>query len=511
MKSKDSLAAISIAVAVACGAAGTAQAQNACAKLAELALDDTQLTAVSVPAGPFTPTGVAVPGGPPAAQPTTVPTFCRVSGTIEPAIRFEVWLPERSAWNGRYQAVGGGGFAGVLSYGAMVPAIQAGYVTSSTDTGHVAPDVEWLGDEGLLRDYGYRAIHEMTVKSKEIIDAYYGEGPEYSYFNGCSTGGRQGLMEAQRYPEDYDGIVSGAPVNYFVATHYTQLWVALAAKEKDDAGVLSADDLALVNRAVVAQCDADDGLKDGVLEDPRACEFDPAVLQCSGSAGSGQCLSIAQVEALNKIYAGPTHPRTGAKMHPGLVPGGEPSWLLVTSNGLVPIPYEYFGRSVLGTPTWDWRKFDFAEHVALAERKTGDILNAIDPDLRRFRNAGGKLIQYHGWNDQVIFPEGSVNYHMSVADELAPGQGIEGVQDFMRLFMVPGMTHCRGGVGTDRFDAQAAIEAWVERGTPPTRIVASRVENGDVTRTRPLCPYPQVARYDGSGDQNDAANFTCSE
>jgi feruloyl esterase len=220
-------------------------------------------------------------------------------------------------------------------------------------------------------------------------------------------------------------------------------------------------------------------------------------------------LSGEQVMALRQIYAGAKNPRTGASIHPTLVPGGEPTWQIVTATGLVNIPYDYFGRAVFGTPTWDWRKFDFDKDLARANDKTGGILNAIDPDIAKFRAAGGKLILYHGWNDQVIFPEGSINYQQSVADKLAAGKGVAGVHDFFRLFMVPGMAHCRGGVGTDRFDAQSAIEAWVERGQAPASIAASRMEDDKVTRTRPLCPYPQVAKYDGSGDTNDAANFRC--
>jgi feruloyl esterase len=500
------LCAAAVAAALSIVSA-TANAQDhACHALAGLPLPDTKLTVAEVPAGNFAPGAQA--GG----QPLTanVPAFCRVSGIVAPAIKFEVWLPQQSAWNGRYQAVGGGGFAGVISYGAMLPAVQAGYVTSSTDTGHVAPAVEWLGDKDLVVDYGYRAIHEMTVKSKAIVNAYYGKPADYDYFNGCSTGGRQGLMEAQRFPDDFDGIVSGAPVNQFVATHFTQLWVALAAHEKDDAGVLSKANLDFVSRAAIAQCDANDGVKDGVLEDPRTCNFDPGVLQCAAGGSSAECLAPVQVAALRKIYEGPKHPRTGAVLHPSLMPGGESTWQLVTTPGLVQIPYEYFGRSVLGNTSWDWRKFDFEKDVALATEKTGAVLNAIDPNLAPFKARGGKLIHYHGLNDQVIFPEGSIQYQQSVADKVAPGKGITGVQDFYRLFMVPGMTHCRGGTGTDRFDAQAAIEAWVERGVAPTSIAASRIENGNTTRTRPLCPFPQTAKYDGSGDTNDAANFTCS-
>jgi feruloyl esterase len=506
MKYEFSAAALAAALSVV----GVAEAQdNACRALADLAIPDTKLSVTEVPAGPFAPPNAVGPGGLPAPPPSDVPAFCRVTGTIAPAVKFEVWLPQKAGWNGKFQMVGGGGFAGVISYGAMIPAVRGGYVTASTDTGHVAPDVEWLGDKQRLVDYGYRAIHETTVKAKALLERYYGKPADYNYFNGCSTGGRQGLMEAQRFPDDYDGIVTGAPVNYFVATHAVQLHVALASHPKDDAGLLAANDLALVNRAVIAQCDALDGVQDGVLDDPRKCSFDPSSLQCAAGGSSAECLSPDQVGALKKIYAAPKNPRTGAAIHPTLVPGGEPTWLLVTSPGLVPIPYDYFGRAVLGTSQWDWRKFDFDKDVALANERTGEVLNAIDSDLSKFRAGGGKLVLYHGWSDQVIFPEGSIQYQQSVADKVASGKGVAGVQDFFRLFMVPGMAHCRGGTGTDLFDAQAAVEAWVEKGVAPASIAARRMENGNVTRTRPLCPFPQVAKYDGSGDTNDASNFAC--
>jgi len=483
--------------------ASAQDAASACHALGELALPETtSIEAEFIPGGSFT-----TPGSGRGAITAEVPAFCRVAGVIEPAIRFEVWLPDRDAWNGRLQAVGGGGFAGVISYRAMVPNIQAGYVTASTDTGHVAGELDWLSDEGRLRDYGYRAVHEMTLKSKAVIDAYYGERPSYSYFNGCSTGGRQGLMEAQRFPDDYDGIVTGAPVNYFVATHYTQLWVALAAKPVGET-LLKPADLALVHDAVLAQCDVIDGVQDGVLEDPLVCDFDPGVLQCGPSGAAGQCLRNEQVTALRKIYEGPKNPRTGEQLHPGLVPGGEPNWSLVAGSDLASIPYEYFGRSVLGETQWDWRSYDFDADIENATHKTGEILDAIDPDLGPFRDASGKLILYHGWNDQVIFPEGTIDYYENVA---AAAAGLDETRDFFRLFMVPGMTHCRGGPGTDRFDAQTAIEAWVEQGDPPERLQASRVEDGTVSRTRPLCPYPETARYTGAGDSDAAANFVCTE
>lgn len=503
-------AAVAVALAVAAALTTApdkahAQGSDACTALGNLRLPDTvALTAERVPAGPFTvATGSAGPG--PQSLSAEVPAFCRVKGTVAPAIQFEVWLPEPRAWNGRFQAVGGGGFAGVISYGAMLPNINAGYVTASTDTGHVASDLEWLSDDQRMHDYGYRAIHEMTVKAKALTEAYYGRPADYNYFNGCSTGGRQGLMEAQRFPGDYDGIVSGAPVSPFIATHYTQLWVALAAKRDGDT-VLDTATLGRVTKRVLEQCDAADGVTDGVLEDPRTCSFDPSVLQCDASGGSGECLSPAQADALRKIYAGPVNPRTGEQLHPGLLPGSEPYWVLVDGADLAPIPQEYFSRSVFADPHWDWRTFDFDEDIKTAVDKNGAILDATDPHLREFRDGGSKLIVYHGWNDQVIFPQGTIDYYEAVGDAVTAGAA---PSDFFRLFMVPGMAHCRGGSGTDQFDAQAAIEAWVERGEAPARIEARRVENGTVTRSRPLCPYPQTARYDGRGDTNDASSFVC--
>ena len=484
-------------------------AADACAALNDLNLANlASIEATALARGPFDLPETPIEP----AKTVTLPAHCRVRGSVEPAIRFEVWLPLAAGWNGRFQAVGGGGFAGVVSYSAMAKALQGGYATASTDTGHVAPDVEWLGDPGLLRDYGYRAIYEMTAKAKAVTNAYYGRPADYDYFNGCSTGGRQGLMEAQRFPDDYDGIVSGAPVNHFVATHYTQLWVALATKEASDEAILSQADLDFVNTAAVAQCDALDGVADGVIENPLTCDFDPATLQCVGTATT-QCLRDDQVTAVRKIYAGPTDPRTGEPLNPGFVRGGESTWTVVTDSGLVPIPLEYFARSVFTDPAWNWRTFDFGAAPEQASRMTAELLDATNPDLSAFRNRGSKLIVYHGWNDQVIPPEGTINYYERVEATLAglPNRRNEQTRDFFRLFMVPGMTHCRGGPGASQFDAQKAIEAWVERGVAPDRIEASHAEDGVVTRTRPLCPYPQTAQYDGTGDTNDAANFVCAE
>jgi len=498
-----STAACSVAIAVPLFVAAPAYAATACADLAKLALPDTKITlAERVPAGEFRAPGVQ--------QPLTVPALCRVAGTVEPAINFEVWLPEGTGWNGRFQAVGGGGLAGIISYPAMADAVRAGYASSSTDTGHVSTDTTWMADRQRVIDYGYRAIHEMTVKAKAVIEEHYGRAPEYAYFNGCSTGGRQGLMTAQRYPDDYDGIVSGAPVNRFTQLHMGQLWMAHATLKKPGA-VLSRDDLARVGEAAVAQCDANDGVKDGIITDPSTCDFDPSKVPG---------LRAAQVEALKLAYQGAVNPRTGDRIYAGLEPGGEgpqpgnPGWSMLM-NGQTPFA---ISTSVLGglgfeDPNWDWRTFDFDSDVELIDAKLFGVLNAVDPDLRDFKNGGGKLIVWHGWNDPGVMPRQTIEYYDSVvefASKTTGGDGVAFTDEYMRLFMLPGVGHCRGGVGPDQVDWMAAIAGWVEKGQKPASITASAVRDGKVTMTRPLCPHPQVARYKGRGDPNDAASFECA-
>ncbi len=487
-----------------------AQAQNQaaiCAALEQLRIPQTKISTELISAGNFDPG----PGN--GAQ---VPEFCRVIAVVEPAITIEVWLPSPQNWNGKYKAVGGGGLAGNISYNALIPSIQDNYVTSSTDTGHISGETEWLSDAVRMQDYGYRAIHEMALKSKIFINAYYNRQSDYSYFNGCSTGGRQGLMEAQRYPDDFDGIVSGAPVNYFAATHFTQLWISEAAKPVDST-LLPPEDLAMVTRAVMAQCDVLDGVEDGILNDPRQCNFEPESLQCNNNDVSA-CLTAEQVVALENIYQGPVNPDTGESLHFSLEPGGEGpegygSWLLVGGSGVFDIPTLYYSRSVFDDADWDWRSFNFGSDIDLAMKRTGNILEATDPNLDAFQSNGGKLLIYHGWNDPLIFPQGTIAYYQSIIDNLSmssPQEAAAATAEFARLYMVPGMAHCRGGPGTDQFDMQTAIEAWVEQGQAPTQIEAQHIENGQVTRTRPLCPYPQTAKYDGNGDINNISNFSCS-
>jgi feruloyl esterase len=433
-----------------------------------------------------------------------MPAACRVVGRVQPAISFEVWLPA-SGWNGKFQAVGGGGFAGAISYGAMATALNRGYATASTDTGHSTPGGSWaLGRPDLVIDFGYRAIHEMTIKAKAIVEAFYGRQPRYSYFVGCSTGGRQGLMEAQRFPSDYDGIVAGAPANYWTRLPAGNLFMA-AATLKDEATRLPAATLATLHKGAIAACDAKDGVTDGLIESPQECRFDPAALQCSGAA-TESCLTPAQVGAARAIYATSVNPRTKEAIFPGMAPGSELTWsALVGGPQPFSIAVDFYKYFVFSNPDWDWRTMDFDKDVASGEEKVGKALNAIDPDLRAFKARGGRLIMYHGWNDQLIPALNTINYHNSVAKLIGPNA----TDDFARLFMAPGMLHCAGGPGPNAFDALGALEEWVEHGQKPSALIATHSTNGIVDRTRPLCPYPQMAVYAGSGSIDAAASFAC--
>ena len=484
-------------------AAPGARAAMECRDLALLELPGTLITTATEISGRFAP-------GP--GAPLNLPPVCRVAGTVTPAIRFEVWMPVGDGYNGRFQAVGGGGLAGNISYPAMAMAVSDGYASASTDTGHRANDSLWLADPQRREDYGYRAIHEMTVQAKAIIDAYYGTEPVYSYFNGCSTGGRQGLMEAQRFPNDYDGIVSGAPVNTFTTLHMAQLWTAHATLIPQGAA-LTAEDFAIVNSAVMAQCDANDGVEDGVLTDPTTCDFDPRDLVCGNSSG-GQCLAEPKVAALEKIYGGPVNPRTGVQLYPGLEPGGEssqpgnPGWSMIM-NGRTPffIDIPVLGGMGFENDSWDWRTFDFDRDVTLIDGKLAHVLNAVNPDLRDFEAQGGKLIMYHGWNDPGVMPQRTIDYYNEIvafADRATNGNGTAFTEEFARLYMMPGVGHCSGGAGPDQADFMGALVDWVENGEAPGRIIAN---DGD-DLSRPLCPHPQKAVY-RRGDTNDADSFVC--
>lgn len=494
----------------------TVASAASCEALAALKLDHTTITlAQSVAAGMFTPPGGAGRGGRGGAS-SNLPGFCRVAGTIRPSadsdIKFEVWMPLEN-WNSRFEGVGNGGLAGSISYPAMSEAVRGGYAAGSTDTGHVtepAGEARWaLGHPEKIIDFGYRAVHEMTVQSKAIVTAFYGDNPRYSYWNGCSEGGNQALGEAQRYPADYNGILAGAPANNFSRLQTAGNWISQAI-HADPQTFLSASKLPALASAVLAACDANDGVKDGLLEDPRTCHFDPATLLCK-SGDSPDCLTAAQITGLMKVYDGPKNPRTGEPLYPGHMRGGEAGWGTWIAGTDVPprnaqhgIQLPFFRYFVFDNPDWDWKTLDFDKDIALADRKAGAIVNQVNPDLKPFRDGGGKLLQYHGWNDPAISPLNSVNYFTSVQEKMG------NTQDFYRLFMMPGMGHCQGGPGPDQFDKMTILSQWVEAGKAPDQITASHATNGQVDRTRPLCAYPKVAKYKGSGSIDDASNFACA-
>jgi feruloyl esterase len=444
-------------------------------------------------------------GGPAAAGPI-VPEHCRVAAVLTPSpdsrIAMEVWLPS-SEWNGKFQFVGGGGWAGSISYAAMANALAEGYATASTDTGHVGGNALFAIDHPeKLVDFAYRAVHESTVQAKVVLAKYYGQAPRLSYWNGCSTGGRQGLMAAQRYPEDFDAIVAGAPANYQTHLHAWDLSVAVPVLRNPESAVPPAK-LALLNRAVIERCDERDGVKDGLLNEPMACSFDPAVLQCK--AGDAEnCLTAAQVESVRRAYA-PARTKSGAVVFPGKVPGSETTWTAFLSN-TQQAPGISIGsfQVAYNDASWDPRTFDLERDLAVVDEKVGTIVNAVNPDLRAFKARGGKLLLYHGWNDTAISPGNSIDYYSSVLKRMGGRQ-----EDFIRLFMAPGMAHCQGGQGPSQVNWMAALERWREAGEAPDRLLAARVTNNRVDMTRPLCPYPQVAVYKGVGSTNDAGNFVC--
>jgi len=486
-----------------------------CESLASLSLPETTITiAQSVPAGGFT-----LPGGNAQANAAFqyLPAFCRVTATLKPSsdsdIRIEVWLPA-SNWNGKFQGVGNGGWAGSISYGALAQALRRGYASSSTDTGHqgdVSSASFALGHHEKVVDYAYRSEHEMTVKAKTIIQAFYGDVPQYSYWNGCSGGGKQGLAEAQRYPADYDGIISGASAYDMVPLHAG--WIRIAqVVHKSDESYIPPEKYSLIHDAVLAACDALDGVKDGLLEDPTRCHFDPQVLACK-SGDTSSCLTAAQVEAAKQIYSPTVNPRTKKELLPALLPGSEVAWGVLAGPlaGGAPATRESsvadntFKYVIFKDPKWDFRTLNFDKDIEYAEKVDNGLNKANDPNLKTFFARKGKLIMYHGWSDQVVPPQHSIHYYDSVEKTVGAQAA-----DSIRLFMVPGMTHCGGGPGPNTFDSISAIEQWVEKGKAPEQMIASHSADGKVDRTRPVCAYPQVAKYKGSGSIDDAMNFACA-
>jgi hypothetical protein len=475
-----------------------------------------------IPEGSFTPLDSTTPLN-------GLPGLCRVAGVARPSkdseINFEVWLPLAN-WNRKYLSVGEGGLHGTINYAGLADGVRRGYATASTDAGHSAADRWWMvGHPEKVIDAGYRGKHLQTVAAKAVIRAYYDEVPKWSYHAGCSGGGRQALMSLQRYPGDFDGFVIGAPANNW--TGQTANWINKGLAFADPANVIPAEKLPAIQAAVAAQCDALDGVNDGIVSDPRRCRFNPDVLACPAKDGGAACLTPPQIAALKRIYRGPVDSK-GRQLFPGEEPGTD---IVAASaqNFVDRLGATTVGGLVLNRTDWDLRGFDFDRDSRMMEQKIGSIFNANDADLRAQKAKGIKVIQYHGWADQALSPGESINYYERVMAKMG---GVANSQAFYRLFMAPGMAHCGGGAGPNRFgqsgggsvgplvpgstasdDIVKALERWVEEGIAPDRLIATKYKNDAATEPalmrRPLCPYPQVQKYNGTGDPNVASSFSC--
>jgi feruloyl esterase len=460
-----------------------------CEALADLAMQEAQVTSAAT-----------------SGQERTA--SCRVKIVARPVtdseIQIEVWLPPKESWNGRLLGTGNGGYSGAMSYPAMEAALKSGYAVAGSDTGHAGGDLKFgVGHPEKIVDWAYRAVHVMTDVAKLAARNYYGLFPEKAYFSGCSTGGQQALSEAQRYPSDYDGIIAGDPGNDRIRLNVGFLW-SWAATHHGSEEILSSDKLRLVTRALKESCDAKDGLRDGLIDDPRRCGFDPGTLLCKGGSG-GACLSADEVAAIRKVYGGARNPRTGKQIFPGWIPGSEAGWTAYFVGHSEPARTDFWRYWIFGDPKWDPATFDYDRDLEWAESKLPYVA-ATDSNLEPFRKRQGKLILYQGWADPVVPPEGTIGYYGAVTRAVG---GAAAVSGFARLFMVPGMGHCPGGDGPSVFDPLPVLDSWVSHGVAPARMVASHVTAGKVDRTRPLCPYPQVARRTGSGDIDDAESFSC--
>jgi feruloyl esterase len=494
--------------ALICGAAAApSDAATPCDALTSLGLGNGRVGSTHlVAAAAFVPSG-APPAGAVQALYARLPEFCRVPVTLSPSvdsdIQVEVWLPARG-WNGKFQAVGNGGFAGVIPYPGMARALLEGYATAGTDTGHVGNNADFVpGHPEKLVDFAYRAVHEMTVAAKHVVDAHYGRGPQFSYFNGCSQGGRQAITSAQRYPADFDGIVAGAPAWDTMRSHAARLALNLTVNRSPDA-VIPPAKYPVIHEAALKACDGLDGVTDGVIEDPTSCTVDFTVLACKEADGPG-CLTPPQIASARAITAPLVHPGTGEMVFPGyLMPGAELGWGVLAGPRPLGLAQSGIANIVFGDKTWSDRSFNPAAHLDRIDASDRGLLKSNDPNLAPFFARGGKLLMYHGWADQQVPPQLSPLYYGNVLKAVGPS-----ADQSIALFMMPGVYHCAGGPGPDNFDRMAVIEAWVEKGQKPTRILAWHQTAGKTDRTRPLCPIGQVAAHHGTGSTDDAANFAC--
>jgi len=498
-----------------------AAAQQSCESLKDIKIPNVTITSATS-GGP----GYQLPGqsgfaNAPASK-IAVP-FCRVQAFSAPTsdshIGIEVWLPDAAKWNGNFLAAGNPGFIGSLSSAGLAQIMQRGYVAGGTDTGHVDQGFEWaIGHPEKWADWGYRAVHEMAVVTKTLAKAYYGKPVKNSYWNSCHNGGNQGLNEVQRYPEDFNGIVVTDPAYYISHLQPGSLYISWVALKDgvNGPGYIPVAKLAVINKAAMEACDANDGLKDDLIEDPTRCKFDPASIQCKG-AEDGSCLTAAQVDTVRKIYEGAKF-KDGKPIYSGFERGSELSWAFMIEKEPFSVNLNYFKGMVFQDPNWDFKTFDVDRDTRLGIERTGKYVDGNNPDLRPFKKAGGKIVLVSSWNSLALPPRQFVEYYKSV--EKAMG-GPEQTQDFARMFAIPGAGGCPGFMSNvEDFNSFDAMLQWVEKGKAPDKIIYSYRESGSRTaggmgsggkvyRTRPVCAYPKVSKYKGSGGVNDAANFAC--
>jgi len=494
------------------------------AALAGVALPSAAFSAASaVAAGTYQPAG----SGPL----TNLPAFCRMTAQATPTssslINFEVWVPDGAAWNGKLVVTGNGGYSPALSYGDMAYAMRQGYAVVGGDTGHQSADPNamfWgVNQPEKITDWGTRSVHAITAPARALIEGLSAKTPTRAYYYGCSTGGHQAYAQIQRYPTDFDGVIAGAPGNNRTRLNveFMHRFLSNRAANTNTPVILTPAKATLITQRAVAACDALDGVTDGVMEDPRACtgtQFNIDALQCSG-ADAPDCLTAEQIAVAKKIYAGPKNARTGAQLYPGLVVGTESGWSAYWGS-TEPVRADYWRLWVFDNPQWNWWSFDYDRDLAFADAKVSPLVDQNNADIAAFKARGAKAIVYQGWQDPVVNAADTIAYY----DRVKTAQGSQAAtDDFFRLFVVPGMGHCGGGSGATVFgnsgtlppspsadrDLLMALDRWVESGTAPDRIVATRVVGGAAVRTRPLCPYPKKAVYSGSGSTDDAASFRC--
>lgn len=484
----------------------------------------TVASAIAVAAGSYTPPGTST-------ALANLPGFCRITATAKPTsdslVNFEVWVPDGTAWNGKLVVTGNGGYSPTLNYGDMAYAMRQGYAVVGGDTGHQSADPNamfWgVSHPEKIADWGSRSIHAITAPAKALVQGRSATAPSRAYYYGCSTGGHQGYAQMQRYPTDFDGIVAGAPGNNRTRLNveFMHRFLSNRAPNTNTPVILTSAKAALITQRAIAACDALDGVTDGVMEDPRACtpdKFNIDALLCT-AGDNATCLTAEQIAVARKIYAGPKNPRTGQQLYPGLMVGTESGWSAYWGS-TEPVRADYWRLWVFENPQWNWWSFDYDRDIAFADAKIGALVDQTSTDLSAFKASGAKAIVYQGWQDPVVNAADTIAYF----DKVKAVQGSQAELDkFARLFLVPGMGHCSGGAGATNFgnqggtsptvdadhDVLMALDRWVDRGTAPERIVATRVVGGNAVRTRALCAHPKKAVYNGSGSSDDAANFSC--